>query len=396
MSNAKSFDFEDFVQRRTKLSSVLLTVDIYDWYREMQKTHAIYFDEARASWLVFRYDDVQRLVLDTQTFSSQRTPKPDGSVDPIFGGSILALDPPRHRQLRTLIGQAFTPRAIALLEPRITAIVHTLLDQVQASGEMDVVDDLAFPLPIIVIAEMLGVPDSDREQFRQWSTDFVGIDYTKRVMASQKIAGYFRTILELRRKEPREDLMSALLAAEVDGEHLLEEDLLGACLLLLVAGHETTAGLISNAVNCLDEHPDSLRQLRMQPELLPSAIEEVLRYRGIVHSLIRIATVDTLFCGQEIKAGEFVMPLFPSANLDEAQFPDAATFDIQRTPNRHMGFGYGLHFCLGAPLARLETRIALQAMLERLPNFQRNRAVPLELRPSYLIYGLKHLPVRFG
>jgi cytochrome P450 len=303
---------------------------------------------------------------------------------------------PGHRQHRALISQAFTPRVIALLEPRITAIVHSLLDAVQEKGEMDAVDDLAFPLPVIVIAELLGVPASDRDQFRQWSSDYVGSDYALRMATAKKIAMYFHSMIEQRRKEPCEDLISDLLRAEIDGEHLPEQDVLGTCLLLLIAGHETTTGLIGNAIVCLDEHPESSRQLVGQKELLPSAIEEVLRYRAVVHTMPRVVNVDTVLCGQEIKAGNLVLPLFGSANLDESQFPSADNFDIQRTPNRHLGFGFGIHFCLGAPLARLETRIALQALLERFPNWQRIRNVPLELKPSSFIYGLKHLPITLG
>jgi cytochrome P450 len=396
MANTFSFSYDDFVQRRTKQATVPLTLDIYDWYQKMSKIHAVYFDTARVSWLVFRYDDVQRLLLDTRTFSSQRGPNPDGTLDPINSGSILGMDPPRHGQLRSLLTQAFTSRAIARLEPRITSIVHSLLDQVQARGEMDIVDDLAFPLPITIIAELLGVSTSDRDHFRQWSADFVGADYALRLVAAKKIAHYFQTLIEQRRKEPREDLISDLLIAEIDGARLPESDLLGACLLLLIAGYETTTGLISNAIVCFDEHPDALHQLITQPELLPSAIEEVLRYRAAVHTVTRVATVDTVFCDKEIKAGELVLPLFASANFDERQFPNPERFDIQRTPNRHFGFGYGIHFCLGASLARLEARIALEAILERLPNMQRIQSIPLELKPSFFIYGLKHVSITFG
>ncbi len=205
---------------------------------------------------------------------------------------------------------------------------------------------------------------------------------------------YLKTYLD--EQDPCEDLISDLLRAEIDGEHLPEQDVLGTCLLLLIAGHETTASLISNAVVCLDEHPESLRQMVEQPEFLPSAIEEVLRYRAVVHTMPRIVTEDTVLCGQEIQAGNLLLPLFGSANLDEAQFPNADHFDIRRTPNRHVGFGYGIHFCLGAPLARLETRIALQTLLERFPNMQRVHNVPLELKPSSFIYGLKHLPITLG
>ncbi|HEY6540802.1 MAG TPA: cytochrome P450 [Ktedonobacteraceae bacterium] len=388
-----SYGYEELLQRRTKEASVPLTPDIYSWYQEMQKTHRVYYDDVRASWLVFHYNDVHRVLLDTETFSSQRTTNPDGSIDPIASGGIVGMDPPRHRQLRSLISQAFTPRVVAQMEPRITAIVHDLLDEVQDKGEMDVVDDLAFPLPVIVIAELLGVPISDREQFRRWSADYVGADYALRLATAKKIAFYFHGLIEQRRRELREDLISALLQAEVEGEHLPEQDILGTCLLLLIAGHETTTGLISNAIVCLDEHPDALRELIAQPDLIPGAIEEVLRYRAVVHTMPRVVAKDTVLCGQQIEAGNLVLPLFASANLDEAQFPNANRFDIHRAPNRHMGLGYGIHFCLGASLGRLETRIALGAMLERFPNLQVTHSIPLELKPSSFIYGLKHLPI---
>jgi cytochrome P450 len=390
------FSYEEFTKRRAKQFSVSLTPDIYNWYRQMQQSHAIYFDEARASWMVFRYADVQRILLDTHTFSSQRAPNPDGSLDPIMSGSMLGTDPPRHQQIRSLVAQAFTPRTIARLEPWIISIVHDLLDRVQGKGEMDVVDNLAFPLPITVIAELLGVPRNDQELFRQWTAEIVGGDIAKQPAATQKIVHYISTAMEQRRKEPQEDLISNLLAAKIDGETLPEKDLLGVCALMFVAGHETTTGLISNAIVCFDEHPDAMRQVLAHPELLPSAIEEVLRYRAVVHSMVRVATVDTVLCGQQIKAGDLVIPLFAAANFDEAQFPHPEIFDIQRMPNRHLGFGHGIHFCLGAPLARLEARIALEAMLERLPHLQRRHTVPLELRPSPSIYGLKHLPISFG
>jgi cytochrome P450 len=387
--------YQKVLQRRTQQAAVPLTVDIYDWYQELQAAHAVYFDAERASWLVLRYDDVMRVVQDHATFSSQRTTRPDGSVDSIASGGILGMDPPRHHQLRSLITQAFSPRMMTALEPRITAIVHSLLDQVSGAGAMDIVDDLAFPLPITIAAELLGVPSEDRDQFRQWSADYVGADFALRLATAQKIAGYFQALIAERRQQPREDLITHLVMAELDGERLPEQDILGTCLLLLVAGHETTTGLISNAIVCLDEHPDALRELMAQPALLPQAIEEVLRYRAVVHTIPRVATKDTLFAGRHIEAGDLVLPLYAAANLDPAQFPNPNQFDIHRTPNRHLGFGYGIHFCLGAPLARLETRIALGALLERFGSIQRVRSAPLELKPSSFIYGLKHVPIIF-
>jgi cytochrome P450 len=184
-----------------------------------------------------------------------------------------------------------------------------------------------------------------------------------------------------------------MVHAEVDGERLPDAETIELCRLLLVAGHETTTGLIANAFMCFDEHPECLQDLLAHPELWSSAIEEVLRYRGIVHVIPRFAMVDTVLAGQQIKAGEAVIPIFSAANLDDRQFSNAAMFDIRRTPNRHLGFGHGIHFCLGAPLARLETRIALEMLYERFPGIHRNRAVPLAVKPSFIVYGLQHLPV---
>jgi cytochrome P450 len=396
MTDSACFSYQEVFQRLVQDASVPLTLDSYDFYQSMQSSHSVYFNVASASWFIFRYDDVRRVLLDTATFSSRRQINPDGSIDPVMGSNIIAIDPPRHRQLRALVSQAFTPRVIARLESRVTSLVHSLLDQVQDKGEMDVVDDLAFPLPVTVIAELLGVPSSDRDQFRQWSADIVGPDFALVRATAEKVTQYFQVLIEQRRIAPQEDLISALLMAEIDGEHLSDIEIQSNCSLLLVAGHETTTGLISNAIVCLDEHPEAMQQLVAQPELLPSAIEEVLRYRAVAHSTVRIVTVDTVLGGQEIKAGNIVLPLVASANLDEAQFPNANRFDIRRTPNRHLGFGHGIHTCLGAPLARLETRIALGIMLERLPHIQRLRTIPLELRPSSSIYGLKHVPITFG
>ncbi|GHO90223.1 hypothetical protein KSF_002710 [Reticulibacter mediterranei] len=284
-----------------------------------QEFHQVYYDEERASWLVFHYEDVQQVLLDPQTFSSQRTFNPDGSIDPLVDGGLIGMDPPHHRHMRAFIAQAFTPRVVAQFEPQIRAIVQELLDQVQHKGTMDFVDDLAFPSPVLFIAKLLGVPGGDREQFRRWTTDFVGPDYELRKETAKNIADYFQEIIKQRRREPREDVMTKLLQAQGDREHLHEQDVLGTCQLLLIAGHETTTSLLSNALVCLDEHPEVQSQLVEQPELQPGAIEEVRRYRGVVHTMVRVVTKDTVLCGQPIKAGNLVLPLFASTNLDEAQ-----------------------------------------------------------------------------
>jgi cytochrome P450 len=385
------FSYEDFQRRKKQQYSVFFTPDIHSWYQKMLVTQPVYFDTARASWLIFRYDDVQRVLLDPLTFSSQHDLDSEGKGTALDG--LVGMDPPQHRLMRNLISQAFTPRVVANMEPQITTIVDRLLDQVDAQGKMDIIEDLAFPLTITVIADLLGIPAADQASFRHWGTLTTSPDADLRYEGLTSTSNYFRHLIEQRRQAPTDDLVSALLTAEVDGEHLSKEELLSTCSLLLLAGFETTVNLIGNAVVCLDEHPEALEQLIAEPDLLPSAIEEVLRYRSPVPTIGRVAMSDTVVGGQQIKAGDLVLPLFGAANFDEAHFPNATTFDIRRTPNRHLGFGHGIHFCLGAPLARMEARIALGALLKRFPSVQRVRSVALQLRPSPLVYGFQHVPV---
>lgn len=357
----------------------------------MRETNPVSYSEEYGSWSVFRYNDVQKVLTDYSLFSSQYM----GEQQPI-AMSIINTDPPRHRQLRSLVTQAFTPRRIAQLEPRITQIVNELLDKVQSSGRMDVVDDLAYPLPVIVIAEMLGIPPEEREQFKRWSDELVGETQTTGHNPQMEMGRYFYQKIEQRRQEPKSDLISALIEAQIDGQHLDMMELLGFCILLLVAGNETTTTLLGNALLAFTDHPEVMEELRAHPELLPDAIEEVLRYLSPVKSMYRMAGKDTELGGKQIKAGDFIVAWIGSADRDEEQFPDPDRFDIHRSPNRHLAFGHGIHFCLGAPLARLEAKIALNLMLERLPNIQRVRDIPLQPSSSYILQGVKHLPITFG
>lgn len=367
----------------------------FDWYRAMRESEPVAFNASRGVWSAFRYDDVRRVLSDYATFSSARGGP--GANNPL-GASIISSDPPRHRQLRALVTQAFTPRTVAQLEPRIEAIVTELLDPVADKGEMDVVGDFAYPLPVIVIAELLGIPTADRDQFKQWSDAIVAGPHAAGMGGRDpqaEMSVYFRRLIEQRRSEPRGDLISALLDAQIEGQHLNEMELLGFCILLLVAGNETTTNLISNAVLCFDDHPDALAQVRERPELLPSAIEEALRYRSPVQSMFRFVVTDTELGGRAVPAGSFMVAWIGSANRDPDQFPDPDRFDVERSPNRHLAFGQGIHFCLGAPLARLEARVALAALLDRMPHLQRVRDMPLEPMPSSIVYGVKRLPVTF-
>ena len=323
--------------------------------------------------------------------------------------TMFTMDPPRHRQLRSL---AFTPATAERLAPRIEEIASDLLDAATPRGEVDVVADLAYPLPVTVIAELLGVPIDRRDDFRRWADAAIAAiggreaDGTVRAAADpaqaevarnlEEMYAYLGEIVEERRRAPKDDLVSDLVAAEVDGQHLTTNELIAFCGLLLSAGHNTTAQLISNAVLCLDEHPEVVERLRSSPELIPGAIEEVLRYASPLQAFMRFTRKATTIAGQQVEAGQTVFPWMGSANRDETEFPDPDRFDIERQPNRHVGFGRGIHSCLGAGLARTEGRIALTTMLQRLPGrWEVPDDPPLERIPWFFMFGVKRLPLRW-
>ncbi|QBD74685.1 cytochrome P450 [Ktedonosporobacter rubrisoli] len=365
---------------------------LLDWYRQMRATQPVYFESRYGCWLVFSYADAFHVLNDPVTFSSEPSEREDGRQP-----GILGMDDPRHRQLRAIIHQAFTPRIIEQLGPRIIAVTNALLDGLQERGEMEVIQEFAYPLPLTIIAELLGVPAEEQAMFRTWSTALTrGFQPSARAARPQAyeeneraLRSYFAQKLEERRRAPQDDLMSHLLMASVDGQKLSEEELLDFCKLLLLAGHETTAHLLGNAVVCFDAYPEIAKQVRADPALIMSAIEEILRCFPSVSGALRRATRETILNGQRIEPGQSIMVQAVSANYDETQFPDPEIFDIQRQPNRHLTFGHGIHFCLGAPLARLEARIALPLLLERFPTLKHQPEHSIETIVSPFLVGVK-------
>ncbi|MCY1081952.1 cytochrome P450 family protein [Archangium lansingense] len=359
-------------------------------------------------WVATRYKDAVDLMRDARfTKDIQKVPEDSPSRQlrtksmEAINQHMLSVDPPDHTRLRTLVSKAFTPRRVEELRPRITAIAHRLLDGVQASGSMDLLDAFAFPLPVTVIAEMLGVPQEDQEQFREWTNVIVNppTDGNMQTIetAGLQFAQYFQGLLARRRAEPRDDLLSALLSVEEQGDRLSPRELISMLFLLLVAGHETTVNLIGNGIWALLTHPEQLERLRANPALIESAVEEMLRYRGPVETTTqRWAPQDLEFRGQVIPAGESVVASLLAADHDPEHFREPERFDITREPNRHIAFGFGIHFCLGAPLARLEGTIAINLLLERLPRLRlAEEPARLRWRDGVLVNGLLRLPVTF-
>jgi cytochrome P450 len=353
-------------------------------------------------WGIFDYDGVKRALTDHEAFSSIVTTQTTSTPD-----WLVFSDPPRHTKLRAIILRAFTPRSIASLEPRVREISRELLDEAIERGEMDLVADYSGPLPTIVIAEMIGIPIADRPRFIQWSEVILNLSYTISggeeaaeavkvyTATKEEMKAYLADLLEDRRKAPKDDLLTRLVEAEVDGERLTEEEILGFFQLLLTAGTETTTNLISNAILSFIDHPAELARLKASPELLPSAIEEVLRYRSPVLTMFRQTKREVELSGQVIPAGKFVLTMIGSANRDPKYFKDPDRFDIGRDPNPHIAFGHGIHFCLGASLSRLEGKIAIPDLLSRLSGFERASAEPWEPRKAIHVHGPHRLPIRF-
>jgi cytochrome P450 len=379
----------------------------YPYFAHLRDHSPVYWVESLKSWAVSRYDDVAYIAKNTQLFSSAPIiPAILGDQNPVPEVNwMISADPPAHTALRKLVNKAFTPRMVAALEPRIREIVAQLLDQIaEKGGEFDLVHDFSTPLPLMVIAQMLGIEPERYREFKQWSDDMIRATGGEEVSPAERerlrnsmddLRSYFENAIADRRQHPREDLIGALVRAEEDHHQLTAREVLAMCLLLLLGGNETTTNLIGSTVLTLLSHPAELAKVRRDLSLVPQMIEEMLRYEAPAQALLRQATADTKIAGGTIPAGSGVMILYGSANRDERQFPNPDVFDVTRNPQEHLAFGFGIHYCIGAPLARLEARIAMDAFLRRFPKVSL-RDQRREWIDSFVVRGPKALPLELN
>jgi pimeloyl-[acyl-carrier protein] synthase len=383
----------------------------YPLYRRLRTNDPVHWDPFLHAWVVTRYPDVVTVL---SKYSADRTPTPERLSDmglsvlnpiaKVMVQQMLFLDPPTHTRLRSLAATAFTPRRVEVLRSHIREITNSLLDRVQSKGRMDVIADLGEPLPCIVTAEMLGVPVEDHHQLKAWSQDFAEMlgnfqhnpDRALRILRTvEEMTAYFRSAMREQSSHPRGGLVSSLMNAEIHGDRLTEEEVIANCIVTMVGGQETTTNLIGNGVLSLLRNPDQVEKLRSDFLLIPSAVEELLRYEAPSQHTARLAPDDTVLGGKQIRKRQAVIAVMGAANRDPERFPDPDRLDITRQDNRHLAFGWAAHFCFGAPLARIEGQIAFESMLRRFPNLALE-AGPLTWRSNLGLRGLTALPVSFG
>ncbi|MFF3438237.1 cytochrome P450 [Streptosporangium sp. NPDC002721] len=377
------------------------------WLRGRHPDQPVSFDAATGMWNVFGYPETLRILGDPKTFSSD-TGRVLPSLEMSSEGMLTQMDPPEHGKLRKLVSHAFTPKVVADLEPRIAALTGELLDEVADPDRLELVTDLAYPLPVIVIAELLGVPPGDRHLFKQWvdkmfvnTQQFSLVDQSEEQERSvavameqfKNLADYIGEHADERRRHPRADLLTKLVEAEVDGERLTRAEVVNFANILLVAGHITTTMLLGNTVVCLDAHPEQLARVREDRSVIPDAIEESLRFFSPFAALGRVTNTDVELGGQHVPADQLLMVWIAAANRDPRQFADPDVFDPSRDPNPHLGFGRGVHFCIGAPLARLEGKVALNLLLDRFPHLRTDPDEPPSFIPSPSMTGVRKLPL---
>ncbi|MFC4591974.1 cytochrome P450 [Sphaerisporangium corydalis] len=398
------------------MTDIVKRYDIPDrlfWLHGTRSGPPVEYDAAAGMWNVYGYPEMQAVLGDPATFSSDTmrvvppSMKPDSSEFSL-DGFITQIDPPEHGKLRKLVSSAFTRKVVADLEPRIAALTHELLDEARDRGRVELVTDLAYPLPVIVIAELLGVPSSDRALFKRWADALFQRDAKISIAESagpqevdlqatlgpwKEMADYLAAHAAERKRQPRADLLTRLVQAEVDGERLPDDQVVNFAIVLLLAGHITTTMLLGNTVLCLDAHPEQQDRIRADRASIPAAIEESLRLFTPFALLARATTRETELGGVTIPADQLVMIWLGSANRDPRQFADPAAFDPGRAPNPHLAFGHGIHFCLGAPLARLEGRVALNILLDRFDPLRTDPNDPVQFMPAPTMTGIRHLPL---
>jgi hypothetical protein len=381
----------------------------YPLFHRIRSADPVHWDVFLHSWVVTRYEDVIRVL---RTFSADRTPTPEQlsamglehltPIAALMVRQMLFMDAPMHTRIRSLAAFAFTPSRVAVLRDRITRIADRLLARALDAGKMDIIAEFASPLPAIITAAMLGVPEDDHEQLKVWSASFAEMlgnfqhnpDRIPAILKTvEEMTDYFRDRIREQKQSPREGLVHSLLTAEVDGDRLTEEEVVANCIITMVGGQETTTNLIGNGVLMLLRHPGEMQRLRLDRALLPSAVEELLRYDCPSQHTARIAPFELTMGGKEIQAGQAVIAVMAAANRDPDRFPDPDRLDLGRTDNRHLAFGWASHFCFGAPLARLEGQIAFERLVQ-LPNL-RLQPAPLTWRSNLGLRGLVALPVAF-
>ncbi len=386
--------------------ATLYAGDPYPTYHWLRHNAPVYWDAASRLWVCSRWHDVVHVSKTPEVFSAAQGVLPESDA-PV---SIVCMDDPRHNRLRKLVNRGFTPRMVDLLEPRVRELATELVDAIAARGSSDLVRDVAVPLPLYIIAEMLGIRREDFDRFHDWSDRLIGVagNYEDPVKMADstnayvEYGTYLKAVFDERRHEPRDDLVSILVAAQQDGvlaedEEAMENDeIVMFMTLLLVAGNETTRNAISGGMLALMENPDQLALLQRRPELIDSAVEEILRYISPIICFRRTAVRDTEIRGQGIRAGDRVLMLYQSANRDEAVFADPERFDVARHPNPHVAFGMGTHFCLGANLARMELRVIVSELVHRLPDLRVAPGAGPERVASTLVRGITSLPVVFS
>ena len=389
--------------------------DPYPYYAELRARAPVAYSEALGGWLLSRYDDVLATLQDVRHFSSQGRMLaalerlPDAArrhlmpFEAHFTVGLISSDPPNHTRLRALVNTAFTPRVVERLRPRLQQLVNELLEAVEPRGTMDVVRDLAYPLPAIVIAELLGARPEAREDFKAWSDGILAfqglgvvtaevLEHSQRHLLAMR--AFLQDLLAERRRQPQDDLLSHLVAAEMEGDRLSEAELLTTAVTLLTAGHETTTNLIANGLHTLLRHPAQLDHLRADPALLPTTIEEVLRYESPLQRNPRRVAVDLEYGGATLRRGDYVLQMLGAANRDPAMFAEPERFVLTRQPNRHLAFAFGPHFCVGAPLARLEASVAIGTVLQRWPGL-RLASEAIDWQCHGLLRGPLALPMTF-